>query len=318
MAKVQGPCMSLGASGSLANAVSYGMRREGAVAMRKPRHLDRATAGQRKQRASVWYAHDMWRRIGETERDLWRAWFDGHGRNGFQAFSHVLQRRWKAVNGAWVKQEGEPEFPCSGCVVWLTWETVTAFGYLSLADGPAAFDTGDVLLGERLDHQYKALAPVFGDAYSDWTPSAAPDYDDGVTVVADVEPVGTGDVTCVVNHSKGASNVGNWILQRWSNDVVSWRVRVSGSEESASGGELEAGRAHRVAGTYDGTEMRVYVDGYEAGSAAHAGSAGTDTTPVYVGARYRTDTGAGAGWRGWIDNVVIVGRAMEAMVAGRP
>ncbi len=100
------------------------------------------------------------------------------------------------------------------------------------------------------------------------------------------------------------------------------RIRVGGVTTTliANQGNLNTGTWYHAALTYDGSTMRLYLDGLEVGSAALTGPIDTDPTiPVVVGAQP-----PGAGGRffdGLIDDVRILQRAMTpgeiaAIVAG--
>jgi hypothetical protein len=81
---------------------------------------------------------------------------------------------------------------------------------------------------------------------------------------------------------------------------------------SASGGwlygttNLADGRWHHVAGTYDGTTLRLYVDGVQENSRAATGAIGTGNSPVLIGNR------ATNYWNGSIDELRIYNTALTA------
>ena len=63
-----------------------------------------------------------------------------------------------------------------------------------------------------------------------------------------------------------------------------------------------------VAGTYDGSTLRVYVNGVEDGSLPATGPIPTNTIPLIFGA----DSGHGSLFDGAIDEVTLYGRALSA------
>jgi hypothetical protein len=74
---------------------------------------------------------------------------------------------------------------------------------------------------------------------------------------------------------------------------------------------IPAGEWHHVCGTYDGANLRLYIDGVEdaASPVAYAGEISTNIYEVYIG----ENTGnPGRGWNGMIDEVRIYNRALDA------
>ncbi|MBN2270573.1 MAG: C10 family peptidase [Sedimentisphaerales bacterium] len=71
------------------------------------------------------------------------------------------------------------------------------------------------------------------------------------------------------------------------------------------------GEWHHVCGTYDGTHIRLYIDGVEdpAGPAAYAGGIATNNFDVYIGENAEI---RGRYWRGSIDEVRIYNYALKA------
>jgi hypothetical protein len=73
-----------------------------------------------------------------------------------------------------------------------------------------------------------------------------------------------------------------------------------------NGGKIAPGEWQLVAGTYDGTTGRLYVDGKLVASGAFA-APGTVNLPVNIGAHYL----GGTGWNGRIDEVQLYDRALS-------
>ncbi|MEM9563169.1 MAG: FG-GAP-like repeat-containing protein [Actinomycetota bacterium] len=89
------------------------------------------------------------------------------------------------------------------------------------------------------------------------------------------------------------------------------RVRINGSTTTliASSGALTTGTWYHATMTYDGTTMRLYLDGVEVGSTPLSGSIDTDpTVDVTVG---RQGVGTPKGWDGLIDDVRIYARGLN-------
>lgn len=94
------------------------------------------------------------------------------------------------------------------------------------------------------------------------------------------------------------------------------RVRVSTAMTTttviAAGGNIAAGEWHHAAATYDGEEVRLYLNGLEVGSALLTGAVSMDAAmPVAVGSQ---PAGAGTNaFDGLIDDVRILARPMSAV-----
>jgi beta-galactosidase len=69
------------------------------------------------------------------------------------------------------------------------------------------------------------------------------------------------------------------------------------------------GTWHHVAGTYDGSELKVYVDGLLRGTTAHTGAIATSTYAVSMGRNSQQTTRY---YEGLIDEVRIYNRALSA------
>jgi hypothetical protein len=67
-----------------------------------------------------------------------------------------------------------------------------------------------------------------------------------------------------------------------------------------------------VAGTYDGTTMRVYINGALSASKAYTGAIATNNLPARIGA----DSGGGTGFDGVIDELSLYSRALTAAEIG--
>ena len=310
--------MSIGASGSIADAISYGTRKGNAVAMVKPRPTIRNTAGQRQVRAAIWYAHDMWSRMGHANRVTWRSYYDMDGRYGFEAFSHILQRRWRHSPGAWNKPAGEPAFPFTGVHQWVTFDRTWLGLFPNLADTIKVWAPTAGSVEEKFEHQYLSFKGDGATRFGVCTPGAAPDYSEGLFVCADVVSVDDYATRGVVQHSKGEDFVGCWILQEKSTGVWHFRSKHGASDYSAEAGPNRVGFAQRVGGLWDKSNVIVYVDGVATVGGAIGTAQVTDATPMYVGCRYRPVAGKDAFFNGWIDNVIVGSGVGTDVFQGRP
>ncbi len=64
---------------------------------------------------------------------------------------------------------------------------------------------------------------------------------------------------------------------------------------------------HHYAGTYDGTNVKLYIDGAPVASTTYAGNINTDTGPLYIG----KDDGYSRQFNGLLDEVAIFNRALS-------
>jgi len=310
--------MSMSASGSIAGAVSYGTRKGKAVAMLKPRPTIRNTPAQRRVRAAVWYAHDMWSRMGHANRVTWRSYYDMDGRYGFEAFSHILQRRWRLKSGAWNKPAGEPDFPFPGVHQWVTFDRTWLGLYPNLADVIKVWAPTAASVDEKFGHQYMAFKGDGSTKYVQHTLVASPDYTDGLFVVADVVTVDDNAFRCIASHSNGDDYVGCWILRQADDGTWSFRRATGAAAYSAAGGANRVGFAQRVGGLWDKAKVWVYVDGVAIEGAATVGAQNTAATPMLVGAFYRPDTGRVTYFNGWVDNLIVGAGVGVDVFSGRP
>ncbi|MFH1723797.1 MAG: LamG-like jellyroll fold domain-containing protein [Elusimicrobiota bacterium] len=82
----------------------------------------------------------------------------------------------------------------------------------------------------------------------------------------------------------------------------------TGSPKAVSGGNIQINHWHHVAMSYDGSAIRIYIDGSEVGSVEQAGNVYRDGEDLFVGR-------SGGGWpiyHGLIDELAIYGRALRA------
>jgi hypothetical protein len=86
-------------------------------------------------------------------------------------------------------------------------------------------------------------------------------------------------------------------------------IRLNGVTHNVSGGSVTAGAWHHMAATWDGSTIRLYLDGVEVGATSATGVLAVDhTLPVTVG-----NVNAGdRGFEGAIDNVQILSTAAPA------
>ena len=109
---------------------------------------------------------------------------------------------------------------------------------------------------------------------------------------------------CIVERYKtGAGNDGGYAL-RLSGGYLQFFTLVNGNsfDYIQSTVTVSTGAWHHVAGVFDGSQLRVYIDGTQRGSKSSTFAPGTGTNTVKIGAR---GDDAGAKFNGLIDEVRI-------------
>jgi len=98
-------------------------------------------------------------------------------------------------------------------------------------------------------------------------------------------------------------------------DNVGFGLTIDGSWEQCAGGQTDAGDWYHVVGTYDGSEMRIFLDGEAAGTNSISGNIALNDSSLYIGC---ADPGfAEYFFDGLIDDVRIYGRALTAFEVSR-
>jgi hypothetical protein len=87
-------------------------------------------------------------------------------------------------------------------------------------------------------------------------------------------------------------------------------VTASGTMAVAFGAAPSTGRFAHLAGTYDGTTARIYVDGAEAGMGTATGPIAVTADPLVVGCKDVTAAAVGDCFSGIVDELVVYGRAL--------
>jgi autotransporter-associated beta strand protein len=107
----------------------------------------------------------------------------------------------------------------------------------------------------------------------------------------------------------GTGSPAGYALRCGNNGCLSFVVPVGGWAEVVTGPVMSSNAWHHVAGTYDGSLVRVFVDGVQQASVAKAGSLISSAYPLTLGsgAYFTGRTFAGA-----MDGVRVYGRALTA------
>lgn len=127
-----------------------------------------------------------------------------------------------------------------------------------------------------------------------------------VTVEAWIKPTalpGSGDFASIVTKAEA------WSLQ-FNAGRLEFTIMRSGTRYrlQASSGTIVAGSVYHVAGTYDGTTQRLYVNGTQVASAALSAAVGTSANAVAIGSW----SGGGEWYWGTIDEVAVYDTALSA------
>ena len=106
----------------------------------------------------------------------------------------------------------------------------------------------------------------------------------------------------------GASQ--SWLLQV-SNGTTDFQINTTGWAGVFANTGLQIDTWSHLAATYDGSDLRLYINGVEDASSAKTGNLKTPNRNLYVGVRF--DNGTGVGYmRGAIDELRIYDRALTA------
>ena len=88
-----------------------------------------------------------------------------------------------------------------------------------------------------------------------------------------------------------------------------FRLRAGGATTTLAGGALTTNAWTHVAATYDGADMRLYIDGKEVAKAAKTGNLDTDNkVAVWIGDQ---PPAGGGPFDGLIDDVRLFARALS-------
>jgi hypothetical protein len=159
-----------------------------------------------------------------------------------------------------------------------------------------------------------------GNAYSYVTipdsPSLRPSS--GLTLSAWVKTDTVEQRSCIIVSKQYGSSYHDSFALVYSGSNVNFQLEAGGGSYYGIGtAKPTSGGWHHIVGTYNGSVMRLFVDGVERSHSSFSGSIVYDSNPVLIGAG--CDNGnhiPDAGWNGNIGEVLIYNRAMsEAEIA---
>ncbi len=117
--------------------------------------------------------------------------------------------------------------------------------------------------------------------------------------------------SAIIGKQYGAPLYDSYCLwYEWGN--LNFYLRTATTSKYISTAQPPTNVWHYVVGTYDGSFMRLYVDGAEKANGTFTGSLAYDSNPLSIGADSdRADHTLEQGWDGFIDEVLIYNRALS-------
>ena len=113
----------------------------------------------------------------------------------------------------------------------------------------------------------------------------------------------------IVSKGGWAANDLPYELTETRGDVIFWQFYDNQGRDTCSPNSPSAGEWHHIAGTYDGTIFKCYIDGVLGEEWAYAGKMPQNTASVTIGKRSKE---AGTYYDGMIDDVAIFNNALSA------
>ena len=136
-----------------------------------------------------------------------------------------------------------------------------------------------------------------------------------ITIDAWVNPSSSGHGRPIAQ-KRSSSNVGGYTFETTHSpsgpdNGLAWVIWIGGTTQTllTPANVLTIGSFQHVAATYDGTTMRIYVDGVEKATMAVSGAIDPTTDPFVIG---RNVVASSVAWEGLIDEVDLFGRALSA------
>lgn len=141
-------------------------------------------------------------------------------------------------------------------------------------------------------HSQNQILSLDGDAdYAFANDNSSQQLTDSVTVAVWVKVNSNGTTSSIAR--KGATNTPSYSLNRESDNSFKFWVHLgSWLNSGAATTVTSVGEWYHVAGVYDGSEIKVYVNGVLEASSSHSGSMSTTVDNFYIGG----DLDASSGW----------------------
>ena len=136
-----------------------------------------------------------------------------------------------------------------------------------------------------------------------------------ITIDAWVNPTSSGHGRPIAQ-KRSSSNIGGYTFETTHSPFgpdngLSWVIMINGTYHTllTPANVLTLGTFQHVAATYDGTTMRIYVNGIEKASMAASGAIDPRTDPIVIG---RNVVNPSLAWQGLIDELELFNRALSA------
>jgi len=144
----------------------------------------------------------------------------------------------------------------------------------------------------------------------------------------------TGDITLSIWANTNAPSTERKIFAKWAdagsqfsyllsilaNGTAQFAIFTGGTDTVIGTTDLDDGEWHHIAGTYDGSNIRIYVDGVEENSTAASGGINSTTAPVRIGAGSGglgiEEPFDGAGGHGAIWDAALTAQEIASLAAG--
>jgi glucose/arabinose dehydrogenase len=202
--------------------------------------------------------------------------------------------------------DGTPQPQPSGLVAGYAFDEGTG---ISTGDASGNGHTGSLTGGVTWTAAGKYGNALSFDGTTNWvtvSDSNLLDLTTGMTLMAWVYPTTTSGVRDILLKEGSNVDIYNLYARNWRGLPES-NVFVGGTNRTAEGAALPANVWTHVAGTYDGTTLRLFINGVQAASNAVSGSITTSTGPLRIGG----NSIWGEYFQGRIDEVRIYNRALN-------
>lgn len=177
----------------------------------------------------------------------------------------------------------------------------------TVADASTAANNG-AISGATWTTQGKFGSALSFDGVNDWVTvndAASLDLTIGMTLEAWVYPTSVSGKRDIFLKEGTGVDIYNLYASNWRGSPES-NVFVGGSNRTTEGAALAANVWTHIAGTYNGTILRLFLNGVEVASSTVSGSISTSSGPLRIGG----NSIWGEFFEGWIDNVRIYNRAL--------
>jgi PKD repeat protein len=189
---------------------------------------------------------------------------------------------------------------------------VAAFGFEE-PSGSGAIDASGMRNNGTISGAARVATTFFGralkfDGNNDWVTIAdnvSLDLSKGMTMAAWVFPTTTTGVRDILIKEGSGVDIYNLYARNWRGRPES-NVFVGGANRVAEGTALPANVWTHVAGTYDGTTLRLFINGVQTTSSTFSGAIATSSGPLRIGG----NSVWGEFFQGYIDEVRVYNRAL--------